>query len=96
MRVSFLIFQPAAGPRKIKIGFPLKREFACQGPVLHLGGSNNLAIVRQQIVTQRFQVAVMVTEMSLRRGIADTVRVVLVEVFPLGQCRDGFPISHFK
>ena len=96
VRISFLIFQPAAGPRKIKVGFPLKREFACQGLILHLGGSDNLAIVRQQIVTQRFQVTVMVTEMSLRRGIANAIRVVFVEIFPLGQCRDGFPISHFK
>ena len=62
VRMSFLIVQPAAGPREIKIGFPLKRQFAGQGLVLHLGGGDYLTVIFQQIIAQGFQIALMVRE----------------------------------
>ena len=44
---SFLILQPAAGPGKIEVGFPLERQLAGQGLVFHLGGGDDFPIIGQ-------------------------------------------------
>src|SRR5713101_3568444 len=84
MRVPFLVVQPAARPREIEIRFPAKWQFTRQSFIHHAVGLDDLAIIVQQIISEHFQIAMMMTKMFLGDRIADDVGIVLVDVLALG------------
>ena len=77
---AVLIAGPAAGPGEREIGLPMERQVADD----HLAGHARLfrrsAMIFQQVIAQRIEVAAVMLQQRLRHGVGHAVGIVFVQV----------------
>src|SRR5664280_290133 len=94
--MAILIFYPAAPPVKVKIGFPLKGKITGKCFPLHSLLSYNPSVIGKKIITQSFQVSLMMYEFLLSGSIQDTIRIGFIKIFSGRQIANIFPVLDFK
>jgi len=96
MQLIFLVAFLPSEERKVKVRFPVEGNFAAKRLAFHAGLADRFPVAGDQIIAQPVQVPQRARGLTLDGRILDTIGVVFISIFPLGQRFNVVPVRRLE